>query len=155
MAYEFKKLSDVEVVAEPTESANVLIEEDGVIKKAPKTAVGGDGKIVWDGVISNNSHPIYMARENITITDFDFTTIKKKVLNGEDVVIMLHSIFSYGNIYEVWSKSNSIAYDSTADQLIVSWINPRFHEASAPMETIVTIAFNTLNEIEEVSARNI
>lgn len=38
---EFKKLSDVEVVAEPTESANVLIEENGVIKKAPKTAVGG------------------------------------------------------------------------------------------------------------------
>lgn len=41
MAYEFKKLSAVEVVAEPTESANVLIEENGVIKKAPKTAVGG------------------------------------------------------------------------------------------------------------------
>lgn len=40
MAYEFKKLSDVDVVAEPTESANVLIEENGVIKKAPKTAVG-------------------------------------------------------------------------------------------------------------------
>lgn len=43
MAYEFKRLSDVEVVAEPTESANVLIEENGVIKKAPKTAVGGAG----------------------------------------------------------------------------------------------------------------
>lgn len=41
MAYEFKKLSDVEVVAEPTESANVLIEEDGVIKKVPKSTVGG------------------------------------------------------------------------------------------------------------------
>lgn len=41
MAYEFKKLSAVEVVAEPDESANVLIEENGVIKKAPKTAVGG------------------------------------------------------------------------------------------------------------------
>ena len=41
MSYEFKKLSDVDVVAEPTESANVLIEENGVIKKAPKTAVGG------------------------------------------------------------------------------------------------------------------
>lgn len=38
---EFKKLSDVEVVAEPSESANVLIEEDGVIKKAPKDEVGG------------------------------------------------------------------------------------------------------------------
>ena len=40
---EFKRLSDVEVVAEPTESANVLIEENGVIKKAPKTAIGGAG----------------------------------------------------------------------------------------------------------------
>ena len=43
MAYEFKRLSDVEVVETPTEIANVLIEEDGVIKKAPKTAVGGAG----------------------------------------------------------------------------------------------------------------
>ena len=43
MAYNFKSIADVEVVAEPTESANVLIEEDGVIKKAPKTAVGGAG----------------------------------------------------------------------------------------------------------------
>ena len=41
MSYEFKKLSDVEVVAEPIETANVLIEEDGVVKKAPKSAIGG------------------------------------------------------------------------------------------------------------------
>lgn len=43
MAYNFKSIADVEVVAEPAESANVLIEENGVIKKAPKTAVGGAG----------------------------------------------------------------------------------------------------------------
>lgn len=43
MSYEFKKLSDVDVVSEPSEVANVLIEENGVIKKAPKTAVGGSG----------------------------------------------------------------------------------------------------------------
>ena len=41
MAYNFKSIADVEVIAEPAESANVLIEEDGVIKKAPKAAVGG------------------------------------------------------------------------------------------------------------------
>lgn len=41
MAYNFKSIADVEVIAEPAESANVLIEENGVIKKAPKTAVGG------------------------------------------------------------------------------------------------------------------
>ena len=43
MAYNFKSIADVEVVAEPAESANILIEENGVIKKAPKTAVGGGG----------------------------------------------------------------------------------------------------------------
>ena len=44
MAYNFKSIADVDVVAEPSEAANVLIEENGVIKKAPKTAVGGAGK---------------------------------------------------------------------------------------------------------------
>ena len=41
MTYNFKSIADVEVVTEPTESANVLIEENGIIKKAPKSAVGG------------------------------------------------------------------------------------------------------------------
>jgi hypothetical protein len=69
---EFRKLSDVEVVAKPTNSANVLIEENGVIKKAPKTAVGGGGSeelyITFD---SNNydydigSHQILSATENL------------------------------------------------------------------------------------------
>ena len=39
MAYEFKKLSDVEVIVEPSESANVIIEEDGVIKKTSMDAI--------------------------------------------------------------------------------------------------------------------
>lgn len=47
MAYNFKSIADVEVVAEPTESANVLIEENGMIKKAPKTAVGGADDAVF------------------------------------------------------------------------------------------------------------
>lgn len=41
MAYNFKSIADVEVIAEPAESANVLIEENGVIKKTPKSAIGG------------------------------------------------------------------------------------------------------------------
>lgn len=40
MAYEFKKLSDVAVVEIPADTANVLIEEDGVIKKVAKKSVG-------------------------------------------------------------------------------------------------------------------
>lgn len=50
---EFTKLSDVEVVETPTDTANVLIEENGVVKKAPKTAVGGAGSSVeYDAVIN-------------------------------------------------------------------------------------------------------
>ena len=41
MAYDFKKLSDVAVVETPADNANVLIEEDGVIKKVAKGEVGG------------------------------------------------------------------------------------------------------------------
>ena len=41
MDYGFKKLSDVDIVETPNESAHVLIEENGVIKKAPKDKVGG------------------------------------------------------------------------------------------------------------------
>lgn len=39
-AYEFKKLSDVTAVETPSDTANVLIEEDGVIKKVAKNSVG-------------------------------------------------------------------------------------------------------------------
>lgn len=38
---EFKKLSAVEAVASVSDTASVLIEEDGVIKRAPKSEVGG------------------------------------------------------------------------------------------------------------------
>lgn len=41
MAYEFKKLSDVAAVETPADTANVLIEEGGVIKKVAKDEVGG------------------------------------------------------------------------------------------------------------------
>lgn len=40
MAYEFKKLSDVAAVKTPADTANVLIEEGGVIKKVAKKSVG-------------------------------------------------------------------------------------------------------------------
>ena len=58
---EFKRLSDVEVVAEPTESANVLIEEDGVIKRAPKTEVGGaGGGEIMDIILGVNGLPSFL-----------------------------------------------------------------------------------------------
>lgn len=65
---EFKRLSDVEVVAEPSETANVLIEENGIIKKAPKTAVGGGGEgggyfITFDG--DDGKQTVVASTENL------------------------------------------------------------------------------------------
>lgn len=78
---EFKKLSDVEVVAEPTESANVLIEENGVIKKAPKSAVGG-------GMGGSLMVKILVDQEAGT-TSFDRTYDEiKEVLDNGGVVLL-------------------------------------------------------------------
>lgn len=41
MAYEFKRLSDVEALTEVPEGANALIEVDGSIKRVPGSGLGG------------------------------------------------------------------------------------------------------------------
>lgn len=42
---DFKKLSEVTQVTEAADTANVLIEEDGVVKRVPKSEVGGSSKL--------------------------------------------------------------------------------------------------------------
>jgi hypothetical protein len=62
MAYEFKKLSAVEAVESPADTANVLIEEDGVIKKTPFgafTGSGGDVFVVPVTVTTENGRTVY------------------------------------------------------------------------------------------------
>ena len=46
MAYEFKKLSEVESLTEVPEGASVLAEVNGDIKRVPKSEVGGAGGYV-------------------------------------------------------------------------------------------------------------
>ena len=63
MAYEFKKLSDVAAVEIPADTANVLIEEDGVVKKAPVASVGSGIKTAiitdnwYDAAIAGATEP--------------------------------------------------------------------------------------------------
>ena len=86
MSYEFKKLSDVEVVEAPTDTANVLIEEDGVIKKAPKTAVGGAGTDDYDVIIRGTPILIDWGDDGwgidgteYTLEKGDYETLKAKI----------------------------------------------------------------------------
>ena len=45
MARDFQKLSEVTRIEEVSDTASVLVEENGEIYRVPKTAVGGDGTI--------------------------------------------------------------------------------------------------------------
>ena len=103
MAYEFTKLSDVEVVAEPSESANVLIEENGVIKKAPKTAMGGSADSEWDLEIYieyDSSTSSYISQ----LISGDYETLKNII--DRQGMPKIHVFFKDGGLWESTMPSN-------------------------------------------------
>lgn len=119
MAYEFKKLSDVEVIAEPTESANVLIEEDGVIKKAPKTAVGGAGGSETPdmviGLTNTSSISTSMSSSDFTIISGTFDNVKNKVLAGEMPNIVVRHEYVYGSsTFLTTFKAHKCAFEDSS-----------------------------------------
>lgn len=101
MSYNFKSIADVEVVAEPTDTANVLIEEDGVIKKAPKTAVGGAGETLVIAFNSNNWVDAYNGYEIISAPDNLYEIAKEMFENLTYVNMVTYDTQSinYGSFY--------------------------------------------------------
>lgn len=82
MAYEFKKLADVEVVEQVPEGANMLIEDNGEVKKAPAASGSGGGifKVTINEVPSNNETTQYTA-------DKSFAEIVTAWEAGNDVIV--------------------------------------------------------------------
>jgi hypothetical protein len=80
MAFEFKKLADVEALTEVPENATMLVEVDGAIKRGPC------GKVIyyWDG-------------DSYVLTDANGVTISAEQGNREkfDVVIYKQSANEY------------------------------------------------------------
>lgn len=93
MAFEFKKLSDVEVVEIPADTANVLIEENGIIKKAPKTAVGGDKADMIIQVIFENedSEPV------VSIISGSYDELAQKIDNMESALVRIFVKWPFAN----------------------------------------------------------
>ena len=112
MSYEFKSIADVEVVAEPGKSANVLIEENGVIKKAPKTAVGGDGK--WDAIIECRSID---GEEWCNLLSGDFSSLREKIMTKREdpKVLVCSEIDYYGRNYQVGAAKALYYKDTGSD----------------------------------------
>ena len=105
---EFKKLSDVEVVESPSDASHVLIEEDGVIKKAPKTAVGGAGgsSAEPDLLITVMSGINYATLDTSTITHGSVNNVMNAIRESRVPVIKIRfenlSNISYaGYLYEL------------------------------------------------------
>lgn len=105
MALDFTRLSDVTLVEEATETANVLIEEGGEIKRVPKTEVGG-GKSEYDAVIRVNwadgDGPVLVSGSYQAIYD------KVMVQEEEPKIKIISKCDNYGMWYGVNSSSVSV-----------------------------------------------
>lgn len=122
MSYNFKSIADVEVVAEPTESANVLIEEDGVIKKAPKTAVGG-GNTEWDAVIEYYSDDDYY----IKWISGDYQTLYNKLMVEHEIPkVKVISTHHYYNLYITVCQSQ-VMYDASNGDILLCYTNEGYY----------------------------
>lgn len=106
MAYNFKSIADVEVVEKPTDAANVLIEENGVIKKAPKTAVGGasGGSVEPDMVIAISVSPdVKITAENYVIEHGSVSSVLTAINEGRVPDVRLRFYHPSSDYYYGWS----------------------------------------------------
>lgn len=60
---DFKKLSEVDLVEEVSNTANVLIEENGQIKRASKTKVGGAGSdsVIKTAIVTSSAYDSHIS----------------------------------------------------------------------------------------------
>lgn len=149
MSYEFKKINEVEILETVSDEAHVLVEEDGAIRRAPKTEVGGAGGEI-DGIIYNTTIPNYVSTDSASVVNFDFTTIKEKFLAGKEIAVMLHSVFSYGNDYEAWDKSLGVSYNSTANTISIAWLTTSSYASGNAGMMGITITIDSSGSIVDV-----
>ena len=91
MAYEFKDMATVDLVETVADTASVLIEEGGVIKRAPKSEVGGAGGEA-DLVIGINNHIEYVTVDNISIVSGSVEAVYTAFENGKIPVVEVQII---------------------------------------------------------------
>ena len=89
----YKKIVDVDVLAEASESTNVLVEENGSLKKVPASAVGGGG--VENNVI------LYVENGDLSrVEGMSFDAVKTCLMNGD----LVHAYLFEFNISDPTSQ---------------------------------------------------
>lgn len=122
---EFKKLSAVDSVVEPIDTAQVLIEEDGVIKKTPKNAIGAQA----DWAETDETSPAFVKNKPVEEYDLDITVTLNAVYEDADpdITYDVHHISSYDEVLEkigngealkVKAVFNTLEVDNQTDSTI-------------------------------------
>lgn len=99
MAYEFKKLSDVAAVETPADTANVLIEEDGAVKKVPVTSVSSGIKTAiitdnwYDAIIAGATEPP-SETPVIRCSNMTYEEARAILTSGEPLDVFLKTMFT-------------------------------------------------------------
>ena len=106
---EFKKLSAVDSVTTPKETAAVLIEEDGVIKKTPKNAIGAQA----DWAETDETNPAFIKNKPVEepeVYDLDITVTLNAVYADADpdITYDVHHISSYDEVLEKISNGEAL-----------------------------------------------
>lgn len=82
----YKKIVDVETVAEATESMNVLVEDAGSLKKVPMGNVGGENSSVTIIHPENSTYPqsgkFYLGHPGNDVTEVTFDFVNQAMENG-------------------------------------------------------------------------
>lgn len=131
MSYEFKKLSDVELLEEVPEGANALIEADGVICKVPGSNLGGGNSIptaILESDLSADSDGFYSA----TCKNMTYDEVKAIFKSGGSVNARL---LSPPGMEGGWFVQDSIS-------IISSYVD----RADAGVELVQFLFYATLQE---------
>lgn len=139
MAYEFKRLSDVEALSEVPENATVLAEVDGSIKRIPSNGLGGAGGIKTAIIMSSDyydtlagvSAAISVPTVEYNCTNMTFEEAYQTMASGEPLAVF--GMVSYDGIPPINTYGE------------VSFLGTSFYEADAPSGPAIGIIFN-INE---------
>lgn len=119
MAYEFKKLSKVDTVETVSDTASVLIEENGVIKRAPKTEVGGKSA-EWDVVIHLEGGYTMETVESFELVQGSFDELYEKIKSKKMPKACIYWHYHYGEYsdkctnmvsFTIWNDEDRISID--------------------------------------------
>lgn len=110
MSYEFVKLSEVEVV-ETSTTANLLIEEDGEIKRLPASNFNTTPNVQADWNETDDTSPAYIANKPESLGGGGVETIVFATSSGMPYIAEEpYDDISFAQLAEAWKRGANLVY---------------------------------------------